>query len=134
MSETHLDFGHDHIPESERHNPHAFESFDWAKIFEDLDGEVESAERELSAEEFAKLSAVLVRLLGWCVSGKDTQNRGMAPNVCGRTFALLAAVSPKLVGVTQAEVAARLGISKQRVSVTFAEARAHVRRLKRARG
>lgn len=129
-----LEFDRDCVPESERHNANAVADFDWPQIFESLDAEMESAEKELSAEEFAKLSGVMVRLLSWCLSGRDTQGMGLGVSVGGRCIALVAAVAPQAVDGSQVEVAAKLGISKQALSATFADARAHVRRLKNARG
>lgn len=54
MSNPHIHFDADHVPESERHNPHASTDFDWAQLVEDCDGQLEKTKRDLTEEEYER--------------------------------------------------------------------------------
>lgn len=134
MSELHINFDADHVPESERHNPHASEAFDWESVFASLDGEILEVRQELSEEEMKRLCAALCRLLAFVVGARDTQNRGRFASIGARAVAVLSIVTPKLVDESQSDIARAQGKSKQAVNALYQDAREFIRTLKNTRG
>ena len=131
MSNPHIHFDADHVPESERHNPNAHTDFDWAKIVEECDGQIEKTTRDLTDEEYERVQEALIVILAWVFGGKDTQGRSWVMLIAARAITIGSLVCPRFLesGGSRKHIAKALRISKQADHTRKGEAAAYLKRV-----
>ena len=131
MSNPHIHFDADHVPESERLNPHAHTDFDWAQLIKDCDGEMQHVKRDLSEEEYERVQEALIVLLAWVFGGKDTQGRSWVMLIAARAITIGSLVCPRLMesGGSRKAIARALKISKQADHARTGYAAAYLKRM-----
>lgn len=131
MSDPHIHFDADHVPESERLNPHAHTDFDWAQLIKDCDGEMQHVKRDLSEEEYERVQEALIVLLAWVFGGKDTQGRSWVMLIAARAITIGSIVCPRFMqaGGSRKMIAKALRISKQADHARRGEASEYLKRV-----
>jgi hypothetical protein len=130
MSDPHIHFDADHIPESERHNPHASTDFDWESVLAGLDGELDGLRADLGEERFAQVMEALTLVFAWLLGTRDTGNHGLDAAIGRRTISLAIVLFPSLVQASRVELCADLEVSKQALAQSVEEARRFLKRVR----
>lgn len=131
MSDPHIHFDADHVPESERLNPHAHTDFDWAQLIKECDGEIQKTKRDLTEEEYERVHEALIVILAWVFGGKDTQGRSWVMLIAARAITIGSLVCPRLMesGGSRKAIARALKISKQADHARTGDAAAYLKRM-----
>lgn len=131
MSDPHIHFDADHVPESERLNPHAHTDFDWAQLIKECDGEMQKTKRDLTEEEYERVQEALIVILAWVFGGKDTQGRSWVMLIAARAITIGSLVCPRLMesGGSRKAIARALKISKQADHARTGDAAAYLKRM-----
>ena len=131
MSNPHIHFDADHVPESERHNPSASTDFDWPQLIQECDGQIEKTTRDLTDEEYERVQEALIVILAWVFGGKDTQGRSWVMLIAARAITIGSLVCPRFLefGGSRKHIAKALRISKQADHARKSEAAEYLRRV-----